>query len=85
MDKKYHTKLNMSPGAYHILYIHGRFNISKFFNLNYAKELSVILQVDNLLDKAIWLPDWGLTIGNSIPVEQGRTLYMGWTYHFRTL
>lgn len=77
LDKKYDTQVNPSPGAYNLMNLHCRFNVNKFFGSKLSQDLSLLLQVDNLLDKEIWLPNWGLIIGNSIPVNQGRTIYFG--------
>ncbi|MDZ7262229.1 MAG: TonB-dependent receptor, partial [candidate division KSB1 bacterium] len=77
LDEKYHTPINPSPEAYNLMNFHCRFNINKFFDWNLSHNLSLVLQVDNLLDKEIWLPDSGLIIGNTIPVNQGRAIYFG--------
>jgi len=77
LDEKYDTQLNPAPESYNLMNFSCRFNLNKFFDLNLSQDLSLILQVDNLLDKQIWLPDWGLIIGKSIPVNQGRAIYFG--------
>lgn len=77
LDKKYDTQVNPSPGAYNLMNLHCRLNMSKFFGWDISQDLSLLLQVDNLLDKELWLPNWGLLPGNSIPVNQGRTIYFG--------
>ena len=73
LDPKFDTQFNPSPEAYHLMNLHGRLNLKRY--LNY--DLSVLLQVDNLLNKEIWFPDWGLIIGKSMPVNQGRAIYLG--------
>ncbi|MFH1724742.1 MAG: TonB-dependent receptor [Elusimicrobiota bacterium] len=77
LDAKYSTQVNPSPGAYHLMYLHGRLAVNEFFDLELSQGLSLLLQVDNLLDKELWLPNWGLTQGSSIPVNRGRTIYFG--------
>ena len=77
LDKKYDTQVNPSPEAYNMMNLRCRFNVNKFFDWDLNQDLSLLLQVDNLLDEEIWLPNWGLIIGNSIPVNQGRTIYFG--------
>mgnify|MGYP006944224874 CR=1 FL=1 len=42
-----------------------------------AVEDSVFIQADNILDTELWLPDWGLLLGKSMPVNQGRAIYVG--------
>ncbi len=77
LDKRYDTKLNPSPGAYNLMNLHCRLDMNKVTGWNIGRSLSLLLQVDNLFDKEFWLPDWGLLDGNSIPVNQGRTIYFG--------
>ena len=77
LDEKYDTRVNPSPGAYNLLNLHARADISRLFNMDMKPKFSLFLQVDNLLDKEIWLPDWGLLPGKSIPVNPGRAIYAG--------
>ena len=46
-------------------------------NIGSVKDLSIFLQADNILDEEIWLPDWGLLPGKSMPVNQGMAIYFG--------
>jgi outer membrane receptor protein involved in Fe transport len=77
LDEKFDTQLNPSPQAYNIMNLHCRLNLNRLLDWNLSQDLSLLLQADNLLDKEIWLPNWGLIIGNSVPVNQGRTIYFG--------
>lgn len=77
LDKKFDTQVNPSPGAYSKINLHCRLDMNKFFGLNLGQDSSLLLQIDNLLDEEIWLPNWGLLPGSSIPVNQGRTIYLG--------
>ncbi len=77
LDEKYESLLNVSPGAYNLLNVHCRYNINKLLNLGFLRDVSLYVQADNLLDKEIWLTDWGLAPGKSIPVNQGRAIYFG--------
>lgn len=77
LDKKFNTQLNPSPGAYNLMNLHCKLDMNKLAGWNFSRGLSLLLQVDNLLDKEIWLPNWGVIAGNSIPVNQGRTIYLG--------
>jgi outer membrane receptor for ferrienterochelin and colicins len=76
-DDKYKTLLNPSPEAYHLVNLHIKYNFINLLKLTFANNLSLFLKVDNILDKEIWLTDWGLTPGKSIPVNQGREIYIG--------
>jgi len=82
LDEKYDTQVNPPPGAYNLMNLYCRFDMNKFFDWERSQEVSLLLQVDNLLDEEIWLPNWGLASGNSIPVDQGRTIYFGMEVSF---
>lgn len=69
--------LNPSAGSYNLLYLHAKVDINKAFSLGLNQGLVLLLQVDNLLDEQVWLPNWGLTKGQSIPYIQGRTIWAG--------
>ncbi|MBN1823736.1 MAG: TonB-dependent receptor [Endomicrobiales bacterium] len=77
LDSKFDTLTNTSPDAYNLASLHGRFNMTKLAGWNIGRDFSFLLQIDNLLDKEIWLPNWGLIAGSSLPVSKGRTVYFG--------
>ncbi|MBN1781436.1 TonB-dependent receptor [bacterium] len=77
LDEKYDTRLNPSPKACNLMNLYCNFNINKMLNLNLPQNYSVFLQADNMLDETIWMPDWGLAPGKSMPVNQGRAVYIG--------
>lgn len=68
---------NTKAGSYNLLYLHSKLDINKIFNLNLKQGLVLLVQINNLLDKEVWLPNWGLTKGATIPYIQGRTMYFG--------
>ena len=74
---KYKTQLNPSPGAYDIMNLYLAYNFNKIIGLSILKDLSLFVQIDNLLNQEIWMPDWGLVAGKSMPVNQGMGLYFG--------
>lgn len=69
--------LNPSAGSYNLLYLHSKIDINNLFNLDIQQQFTLLVQVDNLLDEEVWLPAWGLSKGQVIPFNQGRTLYVG--------
>lgn len=77
LDDKYESQYNPSPEAYNILNIYCKYNLNKLLNVKSLQELSLFIQADNVLDKEIWLPDWGLLPGKTIPVDPGRAIYLG--------
>lgn len=81
-DEKYQSLLNPSPEAYHLIYLNAEYDFRNLLNLNKVNHLSLFMKVDNVLDKEIWLTDWGLTPGKSIPVNPGREIYIGFRLGF---
>ncbi|MBN1384553.1 MAG: TonB-dependent receptor [Elusimicrobia bacterium] len=77
LDEKYDVAVNPSPGAYNIMNLNCRFDMNKLSDWNVGKGLSLLFRVDNLFDREVWVPNWGLILGNSLPVNQGRTIYLG--------
>lgn len=78
LDKKYDSKLNVSPiEPYNLISLHCSYDLSMLFAKNGDQNVSLQLQIDNLLDQEIWLPNWGMVPGSGMPVEQGRTVYFG--------
>ena len=80
LDDKYDVpglNPNPSPEAYHMVNLHGDFNLTKLFSWDMNQDFSIIVQVDNLLDKEVWVPDWGLINGKTMPFNQGRTVWAG--------
>lgn len=77
LDEKFDTQFNPNPEAYNRLNLYARAHLNRLFNMDMKPDLSLFVQADNLLDEEIWLPDWGLLPGKSIPVNQGRAVYAG--------
>ena len=57
-------------------------DLNKLFKVRFAKDLSLVLNIDNLLDKEVWLPIQVQPIGGAIPYNQGRTIYGGFKAAF---
>jgi outer membrane receptor for ferrienterochelin and colicins len=74
---KYDTQVNPSPGSYHLMSAECRFNLGRCTGSSLSDELSLVFRADNVLDEQIWLPNWGMLMGSSIPVDQGRVVYLG--------
>ena len=68
---------NPAPGSYDLLYMHGQFDLSHALKMTGKREFSLLLQIDNVLDKTIWVPAWGTQTPESMPYNQGRTVYVG--------
>jgi outer membrane receptor protein involved in Fe transport len=77
LDEKYDSELNVSPASYDILNVYCNVDLNRLFGLSVGETLGVFVQADNVLDEEIWLPNWGLTLGSSIPYLEGRKVYAG--------
>jgi len=75
LSSKYQARLNPSPGPYNKLNLHCELDLNGFLQRKGRTNCSLIVNVDNLLDEQIWLPNWGLLPGQSIPYDQGRIIY----------
>lgn len=71
------TVLNPQPGSYNILNLYANFDIVSLFDMNINQGLSLFVQGNNILDKEIWSYAWGGTSGESMPVNPGRSVYLG--------
>jgi outer membrane receptor for ferrienterochelin and colicins len=77
IDRSLTGSRNPQPGPYNLLYLHGRFDLSRALKLKGSQRVSLLLQADNLLNKEVWLPLWGMLPGESMPSNQGRAAYVG--------
>jgi outer membrane receptor protein involved in Fe transport len=68
---------NPAPGAYNLLYLHGRFDLGHALKMTGKREFGLLLQIDNLLDKTVWVPAWGTNDQESMPYNKGRIIYVG--------
>ncbi|MBN1576552.1 MAG: TonB-dependent receptor [Chitinispirillaceae bacterium] len=82
LDPKYGSDLNKTTGYFNITNVHCSYDLNRFFKFTAAKELSLVLNIDNLLDEEVWLPAWGLRRGSTIPYNEGRTIYGGFKVAF---
>ncbi len=82
VDPKYYDVLNPSTGYFNMMNMHSSYDLNKILKVHAAGELSLVLNVDNVLDEEIWLPAWGLKTGEMIPYNQGRTIYGGFEVSF---
>jgi len=57
-----------------------RQDISKVLHLADRNRVSIAAHGNDLLDQAVWLPGFGFSNIDSIPVQQGRTVYAGLEY-----
>jgi outer membrane receptor protein involved in Fe transport len=82
LDPKYHSDLNTTTKYFNMTNVHCSYDLNKLIQMATVKELSLVLNIDNLLDEEVWLPTWGLKLGSVIPYKQGRTIYGGFKVSF---
>lgn len=82
LDDKYSSNLNKTTGHFHMVNLYCSYNFNELIQSDFLKELSLVLNVDNLLDEEVWLPAWGLLVGSRIPYNQGRVIYGGFKFTF---
>ncbi|MBN1576550.1 MAG: TonB-dependent receptor [Chitinispirillaceae bacterium] len=82
LDPKYDSELNTTTKHFNMTNLHCSYDLNKLFKWRAAQELSLVLNIDNLLDEEVWLPAWGLERGSTIPYNQGRTIYGGFKVAF---
>ena len=76
-DRFTNTVFNPAPGAYNVLNLYVDLNVVKLFNIGMDQGINLFVQGNNILDETIWTPDWGGVAGESIPMNQGREVYVG--------
>ncbi len=54
-----------------------RQDISRYLHLSERNTVAIAAHANNLLDQTVWLPGFGFHSIDSIPVQQGRTVYVG--------
>jgi outer membrane receptor protein involved in Fe transport len=73
----YSPALNPRPNAVHSVNAHLRFDLTKRWVKNDHQGIAAFLYVDNLTNTPMWLPAWGSGQANTIPVNRGRTIFIG--------
>jgi outer membrane receptor for ferrienterochelin and colicins len=76
LDARFTGVLNPPPGPYHLLEANARFNL-KYMGAGGRPGLAFVAHGENLATKQIWLPEWGDNPGDTMPVNRGRTVYIG--------
>jgi iron complex outermembrane receptor protein len=73
----YAGALNPRPSAYHSVNAHLRFDFSKRWLANSRNGFALFVHGNNLAGRAVWLPAWGVPFPDTLPFNQGRTIYFG--------
>jgi len=73
----YADSLNPRPDAFHLVSAHLRFDLTNRWIKNDKRGIAALFYGDNLTNTPVWLPEWGSGALNTIPVNRGRTLFLG--------
>jgi hypothetical protein len=73
----YANSVNPVQGAHNILNGQLRYDLGKLLHLSDRNGFAFVVHANNLTDYRVWLPSWGFTSVDTIPVEQGRVVYAG--------
>jgi len=76
-DDKFVGELNPDQGSYNLMHLHSTFHLNKLLKLKMKQDLKLVLNVDNVLDKAHYAWDSGNVVGDAIPLIPGRKIYAG--------
>jgi outer membrane receptor for ferrienterochelin and colicins len=74
---QFQTTINPTPGAHNDLNLHAIFGLNRFFNWRFKPDITLQLQVNNMLDARYHIPEWGGTVHDAIPGSVGRVIYGG--------
>jgi len=73
----YSNAVNPLQGAHNVLNGGLRYDLGKVLHLSDRNSLALVAHANNLTNHAVWLPSWGFTSVDTIPVEQGLVVYGG--------
>ena len=74
---------NPPPDAYHLLNAHLRYQLPERLHAGGWPRMAVFVHAQNLANQQVWLPDWGTNTNSTIPVDRGRTIYLGVEFALR--
>jgi outer membrane receptor protein involved in Fe transport len=75
--KPYAFNVNPLTGWRHSLNAEVRQDVSRFLHLPGKNSVAIAAHANDLLNQSVWLPGFGFFSIDSIPVQQGRTIYAG--------
>ena len=75
--KPYAFTVNPLTGWRNSLNAELRQDISRYLHISEGNRVAIVAHANDLLDQAVWLPGFGFSNIDSIPVQQGRTIYAG--------
>jgi outer membrane receptor protein involved in Fe transport len=73
----YSGALNPLQGSHNVLNGDLRYDLRRVFHISERNRISFVAHANNITDHPVWLPSWGFTSVDTIPVEQGAVVYAG--------
>jgi outer membrane receptor protein involved in Fe transport len=73
----YTSAVNLQQGSHNVLNGHLRYDLSRYLPVGAGYGAALVVHTTNITNHAVWLPGWGFTSIDTIPVEQGRVIYAG--------
>jgi hypothetical protein len=77
-----YTAVNPLQGWHHILNGNFRYYLTAFLPSGSHTGIAFVLHANNLTNQVIWLPS-GLSSVDTVPVNQGRTIFAGLEFFVR--
>jgi hypothetical protein len=71
-----YTAVNPLQGWHHILNGNFRYDLSKHLPFGDRTAVAAVVHANNLTNQVIWLPS-GFSSVDTVPVQQGRTIFAG--------
>jgi outer membrane receptor protein involved in Fe transport len=76
-NSRYQNTINTVPKEHNVLNLHGALDINRALSAQFKPNVTLLLQVNNLLDDKYYIPEWGGTVHDAVPGSIGRTIYGG--------
>jgi outer membrane receptor protein involved in Fe transport len=73
----YQGAVNPLQGSHTVLNANLRYDVSRYLPFGDRNAIAFVVHANNLTNSPIWLPGWGFTSVDTIPVQQGVVVYSG--------
>jgi hypothetical protein len=75
--KAYAFNVNPLTGWHNSLNAEARQDVSRYLHMSEKNTVALAAHANDLLNQTVWMPGFGFFNIDSIPVQQGRTVYAG--------
>lgn len=73
----YSNAVNVQQGSHNVLNGDLRYDLGRLFRISEKNRIALVAHANNITNHPIWLPSWGFTSVDTMPVEQGAVFYAG--------